>query len=310
MSNKKAVEVNDLSIIKNYVDQKLKSKTDAYITGGDLELGLDLSGGKLVFDAGKTNDDCWASSTTLLTSSGGYSLWTGGRPDLFFRKSDGSDELICEYGAVIPWKKTILELPDDFGTITELNTTATGGSKYSSVNDFMQYMQRDAVAMVTDCEVNHHRIVDLNGRISSLINSTAKLISDVDVRVQTLEEDVEEIKDNKLYNEFVRFVYDDGTNYARIAFSFLTGLNTKFDHLYSICNKFGSNAPIVCSGDILIGTSAEQWEPLYLKLDTSFNGVVLVCTRGRVEREIGLRSDANLTINTHEITQIYSVSES
>lgn len=307
MSNKKAVEVNDLSIIKNYVDQKLKSKTDAYITGGDLKLGLDLSGGKLVFDVSKMPDDCWTGNITLLTSSGGYSLWTAGPPDLFFRKSDGSDELICDYKAIIPWKKTILELPDDFGTITELNTTATGGSKYSSVNDFMQYMQRDAVAMVTDCEVNHNRIVDLEGEVDSLKNNTAKLVGAVDVRVQTLEEKMTDVEDGKLYNEFVYATYSSEDYYARVAFNFSTMVSTKFDNIYEICRKIGTDVPVACSGYLLIGTT--WYDPLYLKFDSSINGVKLIYTLERGEYELTL-TNSNTTISEHVITQIYPVSES
>lgn len=274
MSNKKAVEVNDLSIIKNYVDQKLKSKTDAYITGGDLKLGLDLSGGKLVFDASKTLDDCWTGSVTLLTSSGGYSLWTGGRPDLFFRKSDGSDELICEYGAIIPWKKTILELPDDFGTITELNTTATGGSKYSSVNDFMQYMQRDAVAMVTDCEVNHYRIVDLKSEVNSLKNNTAKLVSDVDVRVQTLEESMNNV--DGLYREYLEIKYVNGDDIVHVCCDFYTRSNTMSNDLREIimykCGDIDNEGTLPCHGIYLNGTGENY--PLYLKATRLVNGVL------------------------------------
>ena len=309
MSNKRAVEVNDLKLIKNYVDEKLKAKSDKYIIADEgIVVGVDLSGKTLKFHTNMTNPaEFWSwDYHTFISSSSGYSIEINSMspPKIVFKHPDGSEDVLLDATTDGYWLVDELALPDDFGTVTTVDEN-TGGSLHSSVNDFIQY---DVEAGTFDCETNHNRIVEVDAKLDATIKNAAKLISDLEERVEEAEKSVE--ANSNLIHEFVEFEFTKGTDFGRISFSFDTTCTTEQTRLRDIMEYcVGVNIPVSCSGHV-------RWEsylslPISIWFDTSINGVKLrfMCMYDTLSetKEI-IIGEADYTMKSHIRKPFFTVS--
>ena len=320
--NKKAVNVNDLKLIKNYIDEKLKTKANKYVVDGeDIEVGMNLSGKTLIFDTSKANDEatkdeCWTGSTLLLKSSGGYVLQTGAPPDMeLINPSKQYHVAVWSYLDIVKWKVSTITLPDDFGTVTSISSN-TGGSKFNSINAFIQY--NDGEAGTFDCESNHNHIVAVDEKVDKLADNTAKLVGAVDVRVQTLEESMDNVEG--LYREYLEIKYVNGDNIVHVCCDFYTRSNTMSNDLREIiiykCGDIDNEGILPCHGIYLSGTGENY--PLYLKATRLGNGMlnnVVLCAAPRAYISTGdlatimlptPESNPNIIVN-HTIKKVSSV---
>ena len=141
--------------------EELDKKADKYyVDAGDIAVGKDLSGKTLKFD---TTVDYYATTgyaTPCFKSSGGYSIGAN-YPNLVLMVGDTSNgynqeviDTFATYNSGTTWLMSEYTLPDDFGTITEIQADS---SSFISLKD-----------TEVDCEYNYNYIQNTNQKIADV----------------------------------------------------------------------------------------------------------------------------------------------
>ena len=134
---------------------KYKTTSTKFANGTAINVGDDLSGKTIVFNPnvsynyGDNSQPGWGAMSTYLTSSGRYSIESGGPPDLYITDKNGIPSVYFWYydqgTGDVGWQMSSYTLPDDFGTVNFID---------EKVANFI----RVAGEIEVDCEYNFREI--------------------------------------------------------------------------------------------------------------------------------------------------------